>query len=179
MAGNLKTTKLNDGTTSISNEIGNTAWAGLTTPAYCWYSNNESTYKATYGALYNWYAVNTKKLCPTGWHVPTVSDFETFGLYVGDVAVVGGKMKETGLTHWMSPNTGATDEIGFTALPGGFRWYNTGGFISIGYYGEYWSSTEYTTNEAGGIQLHYNSKAVDVYGEPNKKFGFSVRCLKE
>ncbi|MCJ7449862.1 MAG: T9SS type A sorting domain-containing protein [Bacteroidales bacterium] len=178
MAENLRTTKYKDNTL-IPRITDNTAWKDLLTPGYCWYDNDSLAYKSTYGALYNWYAVSTKKLCPTGWHVPTEGDFETFGLYVGDVAVAGGKMKETGLTHWITPNTGATNEIGFTALPGGYRRYTDGVFTSIAYYGEYWSSAEYSTEGAGGAELSYNSNGVSVEGEPNKKYGFSVRCIKD
>jgi uncharacterized protein (TIGR02145 family) len=177
MAENLRTTKYRDNTL-IPRITDNTEWKNLTTPGYCWYNNDSLTYKSPYGALYNWYAVSTKKLCPTGWHVPNEDDFGIFGLYVGGEEVAGGKMKETGFTHWNSPNTGATDELGITTLPGGFRRYNDGVFSSIRYYGEYWSSTEYDTEVAGGVEISYNSSGVSV-GEPNKKYGFSIRCIKD
>jgi uncharacterized protein (TIGR02145 family) len=112
MAKNLKTNKLNDNT-PISKVTDPAAWGTLITPGYSWYYN-ASTLKATYGALYNWYVVNTGKLCPTGWHVPDKSEWETLVIYLGGVDQAGGKMKEEGTLHWTSPNFGATNESGFT-----------------------------------------------------------------
>ena len=103
MAENLRTTKYNDGT-AIPLVTDNTTWANLTTPAYCWYNNDAKTNGSTYGALYNWYSVNTKKLCPTGWHVPNDTEWTTLTTYLGGTAVAGGKLKETGTAHWYSPN---------------------------------------------------------------------------
>jgi uncharacterized protein (TIGR02145 family) len=123
MKGNLKTMKFNYGT-SIPNVTDNTTWAGLTSAAYCWYNNDAATYKTTYGALYNWYAVDVasndgKNVCPAGWHIPSDAEWTTLTDYLGGASVAGSKLKETGTTHWLSPNTGATNESGFTALPGG------------------------------------------------------------
>jgi uncharacterized protein (TIGR02145 family) len=102
MAENLKTTRLNDGTTiPLVND--NTTWYNMTTPGYCWYSNNEATYKNPYGALYNWHVVNTGKLCPTGWHVPTDPEWAILTTFIGGNA---GKLKEKGTIHWQSPNSG-------------------------------------------------------------------------
>jgi uncharacterized protein (TIGR02145 family) len=118
MVENLKTTKYRNGD-PIPNVTGN-AWAALTTGAYCWYNNDAATYKATYGALYNWYAVaDSRNIAPTGWHVPTDAEWTTLTTFLGGESVAGGKLKETGTNHWTSPNTGATNETGFTALPGG------------------------------------------------------------
>src|ERR1035437_4836347 len=99
-------------------------------------------YKAAYGALYNYYTVNTGKICPAGWHVPTDTEWSTLLKYLGGEGVAGGKLKETGLTQWLSPNTGATNESGFTALPGGFLFFD-GTFKYVCYCGVWWSSTEY------------------------------------
>ncbi|MCB9001260.1 MAG: fibrobacter succinogenes major paralogous domain-containing protein [Bacteroidales bacterium] len=140
MAENLKTTHYNDGT-AIPNVTDGNEWAALTTGAYCWYSN-ATAYKDTYGALYNWYAVNTGKLAPTGWHVATDAEWTTLTTYLGGESVAGGKLKETDTTHWASPNTGATNETGFTALPGGYRGRG-GAFGGIGGYGYWWSATEF------------------------------------
>lgn len=142
---NLKTTKYNNGT-PIPNVTSNSDWGNLTTGAYAWYENNEATYKNAYGALYNWYAVNTGNLCPTGWRVPTDAEWTTLANYVGGESVAGGKLKSTRTApdahpRWESPNTGATDEYGFSALPGGYR-SGSGGFSSIGGNGNWWSSTE-------------------------------------
>ncbi len=170
---NLKTTTLNDGT-SIANVTGNSAWSNLTTPGYCWYNNNEIPNKATYGGLYNWYAVNTGKLCPTGWHVSTDDEWLTMEGYLGGATVAGGKLKETGTSHWMSPNI-ATNESGFTALPGGWR-LGTGTFESITGYGYWWTSTESAPN-AFYRKLQYNDDKSFRDTKP-ENYGMSVRCIK-
>lgn len=171
MAENLKTTLYNDNT-SIPLVIDNTAWTNLATPGYCWY-NNDINYKNTYGALYNWYTINTGTLCPLGWHVPTIAEWATLINYLGGFEVAGGKLKETGFTHWNDPNTGATNETGFTALPGNNRSY-TGNFSpNQGVVGQWWSST---SNEAEAM-YNYNSRALVITGE--NRAGSSVRCVKD
>jgi uncharacterized protein (TIGR02145 family) len=130
MAENLKTTRYNDGS-AIPLVTDNTEWNNLTTPGYSWYNNDSATYAQTYGALYNWYTVETGNLCPTGWHVPSDAEWTTLTDYLGGEAIAGGKLKETGTAHWDSPNTGATDETGFTAFPGGNRTKN-GPFSNLG-----------------------------------------------
>jgi len=173
MVGNLKTTKYNDGT-AIPFVTDNTEWFSLTTPGYCWYNNDEAGYKNPYGALYNWHTVNTGKLCPTGWHVPTTYEWTTLTDYLGGESVAGGKLKEADTTHWDSPNTGATNESGFTALPGGS---GTGSF-KIGSLGHYWSSTENSSIEAWSRRMSYDNGG--SYSSRNyKKHGFSVRCVKD
>jgi len=178
MASNLKTTKYNDGT-AITNVTDNTAWSKSSTgAAYCWY-NNDINNKPIYGALYNWYAVNTAKLCPVGWHVPTDSEWTTLTDYLEGLSVAGGKLKETGYTHWTTPNTGATNETGFTALPGGYRGV-FGAFSFIGSYGYWWSSTDYTEFNTGDVwyrHMNYNNSNA-TRGYYDKAYGFSVRCLK-
>jgi len=193
MAENLKTTKYNDGT-GISNVTDDAEWNGLTTDAYCWYNNDAVTYKDDYGALYNWFSVNTGKLCPSGWHVPTDSEWHILALAIDPDAVVGdtetplgGKLKETGTLHWASPNGGATNESGFTALPGGTREDNiTGGYdpssnfegLTIG--GCWWTSTEYSSNIAWYRNLgNVNGTLARLAGtNQSKRFGYSVRCIK-
>lgn len=176
MAENLKTTKYNDGE-AIPNVTDNTTWEALAAGAYCWYDNNEATYKATYGALYNWYAVNTGKLCPTGWHVPSDSELTTLITYLGGESVAGGKLKEVGTTHWHTPNTGTTNSSGFTALPGYGR-NGDGEFCDIGSYGHWWSSTEYSTDDVWSLSMQCtNSNAGIYYGI--KSFGYSVRCVRD
>jgi uncharacterized protein (TIGR02145 family) len=186
MSENLKTTKYNDGTT-IPNVTDNTAWAALTTGAYSDYSNTPGN-STTYGRLYNWYAVDNnattkvasnggKNVCPTGWHIPTDAEWTTLTTYLGGEAVAGGKLKETGLTHWITPNTGATNETGFTALPGGYRGYG-GSYDDVGNYGYWWSSTEYATTYAWNRTMNYDG--ADVYrAGSNKQYGFSVRCVRD
>ena len=174
MAENLKTTKYNDGT-SIPLVTDSTAWKALKTPAYSWY-NNDIANKEIYGALYNWYAVKTNKLCPSGWHVPNDAEWTTLTTYLGDVNVSGGKLKETGTTHWKSPNTGANNSSGFTALSGGYRFFN-GTFFYSGYLGYWWCSEEYNANNAWFRNLSSSSNSVGRY-DYNKNGGFSVRCLR-
>jgi uncharacterized protein (TIGR02145 family) len=175
MAENLRSTKYNDGT-EIPLVTDNTEWSNLSTPAYCWYNNNEATYKDPYGALYNWYTVNTGKLCPTGWHVSTDGEWTIMTEYL-DENYAGGKLKETGTTHWNSPNTGATNETGFNALPGGDR-ATDGKFEFIGYYGNWWSATQINTNNAWYRNMHYNTSYV-YRPDNNLKYGFSVRCIRD
>ena len=158
MAENLKTTKYNDGT-AIPNVTDNTTWSTTTSGAYCDYSNS-SAYSNTYGRLYNWYAVastNPKNVCPTGWHVPTDAQWTTLSTFLGGEGVAGGKLKETSTTHWLTPNTSATNETGFTALPGGYR-NHSGTFGLIGNTGFWWSSTVGGTTFAWYRYIYYNGR---------------------
>jgi uncharacterized protein (TIGR02145 family) len=172
MAENLKSTKLNDGT-DIPFVPDVTLWSGLTTPGYCWFNNDS----VGYGALYNWYTVNTGKLCPEGWHVPTDEEWTILTDYLGGKSVAGGKLRETGTTHWQSPNTGATNESGFTGLPAGYRSYG-GGFNSFKNYGFWWSATEWSSTGAWYRDVYYGYNSVDR-SNSNKKSGANIRCLKD
>ncbi len=175
MVENLKTTKYNDGT-AIPLVTDGAAWSALSTPAYCWYNNDEATYKTTYGALYNWYAVNSGKLSPAGWHVPSDAEWVTLISVLGDTTSAGGKLKEAGTAHWVSPNSGATNSTGFTALPGGSH-YNNGLFYLNGKYGWYLSSTESSSSDAWHVYMQYNTSQIyRITG--SKVIGFSVRCVK-
>jgi len=175
MAENLKTTKYNDGT-SITCITDNLAWAGLTTAAYCWYNNNETTNKNTYGALYNWYAVNTGKLCPIGWHMPSDAEWGELTTYLGTDNIAG-KLREAGNKHWFNPNTGATNESGFTALPGGQR-SEFGVFDFAWWNGLWWTSTGISEQLAYGIWIA--ADLVDVFHSmEDKKQGYSLRCIKD
>ena len=158
-----------------------TAWEGLTTGAWCY--NNNTVNVEIYGKLYNWYAVTDPRgLAPTGWHVPTDVEWTTLSTTLGGESVAGGKMKTTGttgsgLSRWVYPNTGATNESGFAGLPGGYRTffgYDTG----IGYSGYYWSSTEYDAANAWFRLLGMNTGGI-YRGNDNKRYGFSVRCLRD
>ena len=174
MAENMKATKYNDGT-AIPLVTDGMAWSEPT-PGYCFYNNDATTYKNTYGALYNWWTVNTGKLCPAGWHVPTDAEWTTLITYLGGEAVAGGKLKETGRTHWLMWNEGATNESGFTALPGGHR--PEDGFLTIGYAGYWWSSTEWPNNPVAWLRFMDSSPNVTSCYDV-KLDGFSVRCLKD
>jgi uncharacterized protein (TIGR02145 family) len=189
MKENLKTTKYNDGT-GIPLVTDNTIWKGLTTPAYCWY-NNDANNKNIYGGIYNWYAVNTGKLCPSGWHVASSAEWDTLVLTLDPDAqlnmieqstIAGGKLKETGTSHWIYPNP-ATNESGFTALPGGCR-ANVGsdvGFIRINSWGEWYTSTEYSNGTVGERNIRYVNSSIykDNQNISNKWLGLSVRCVKD
>lgn len=173
---NLRTTSYNDGT-PIPHITLTSDWNARTQPAYCWFNNDETANKLTYGALYNWYTTQTGKLCPTGWHVPDDTEWLELTTYLGGDATAGGKLKETGTSHWLAPNTGATDEVGYTARPGGYRRYN-GTFSSLTLLGYWWSVTEALVDHAWERSLQYNSSA-GVRNYSHKRNGFSVRCLKD
>ena len=153
-----------------------TAWASTTSPAYC-YPDNDLNNDGTYGKLYNWYAVEGDSLCPTGWHIPTDAEWTALTNYLGGVDVAGGKMKETGFTHWITPNTGATNESGFTGLPAGIRHLN-GTYSDFGYTGAWWSITPSTISEAWRRSLNYmDDNTLRLANDKN--VGFSVRCVKD
>ncbi len=160
---------------------------------YCY--NNSETNCSVYGGLYQWGeavqylngASNTTSwnpvptgfvigVCPTGWHVPTLNDWNALVAFLGGATVAGGKMKETGLVHWASPNAGATNESGFTGLPGGQRELN-GTFTLLTFDGFFWSSTEAGPNAAYYLKLDYNTASAAISTD-NKAKGFSVRCLR-
>lgn len=177
MAENLKTAKFKDGTI-IPFVNDNNAWANLTTSAACWYNNDVVSNKDVYGALYNWYPVNTGKLCPTGWHVPSDVEWTTLTTYLGGENGTGIMLKEIGTSHWITPNVGATNTSGFTAVPGGARSVNSGIFTNFGFNGCWWSSSEYSTYYAWARYVGYSNIYVGR-SDYNKQYGLSVRCLKD
>jgi uncharacterized protein (TIGR02145 family) len=164
-------------------------WSQLSTGAWCYINNDPST-EAVYGKIYNWYAVAgiynfastfdptlRKKLAPTGWHVPTDDEWTTLTTCLGGENVAGGKMKETGTAHWISPNIGATNASGFTGLPGGFRFVD-GSFTGIGGSGGWWSRLEYDFGQAWDRSLN-NSNFITYRYLRIKKAGNSVRCVRD
>ena len=154
-----------------------TAWAALTTGAWCYY-NNDPANNTKYGKMYNWYAVNDiRGLAPIGYHVPTDAEWTVLTTYLGGTTVAGSKMKEVGTTNWNSPNTDATNMSLFTGLPGGNRDIN-GNYFDVGNYGNWWSSTEYNINTAWGRYL-YNSSGNVQRTNYYKKDGLSVRLIKD
>jgi uncharacterized protein (TIGR02145 family) len=176
MKENLKTTRYKDGST-IPLVSDNTSWSNLTSPGYCWFKNDASTYGGTYGALYNWYSVSTGKLCPDSWHVPTDAEWTMLVTFLGGPNLAGGKMKEQGTSHWISPNVGATNESNFTGLPGAYRDEGGGFYETVGHYGFWWSSTELSSTNAWDRGLRYETNEIRT-GEGYKKVGMSIRCLK-
>ncbi len=182
MAENLKATKLNDGT-AIQLITNNNAWAELTSPGCCWY-NNDINNKEQYGVLYNYYTVETGKLCPDGWHIPTAEEWRILINYLGGSSEAGGKLKKTGTTYWNDPNTGATNETGFTGLPGGFRSQNNGEYYWIKQRAEWWEiGASNPPNEVSLLYLEYDKTNIQRgYPMPvdkARKRGVSVRCIMD
>jgi uncharacterized protein (TIGR02145 family) len=177
MVENLKTTHYRNGA-AITNVTIRTNWNKLTTEAYCWY-NNDPSYKVHYGALYNWFAVNdSRNIAPPGWHVPTEAEWVTLSDYLGGTFYTSGKLKESGLTHWKTPNAGATNSSGFTGLPGGARGFNTGDFQQLYEFGYFWSNTMSNTGEAYNRHLYYNTNIFES-SSSNPRSGNSVRCIRD
>jgi uncharacterized protein (TIGR02145 family) len=190
---NLRVTKYSDGTTiPLDNSGGTTGngsgqtWGYRTTGVRTIYAHSQRKL-ATYGYLYNWYAAkgiatagstSFKRICPTGWHVPTDKEFTTLTTFLGGNNIAGGKMKSTGTTLWRTPNTGATNESGFSGLPGGNR-SDVGRFYDLGLGGVWWSSSESNDYSAWYLFLYsYNGYVYRNYNS-GKGDGLSVRCLRD
>jgi uncharacterized protein (TIGR02145 family) len=185
MAENLKTTKFKNGTLIPFIEETDTGWYWLSTPGYCWYNYDPDNIKVPYGALYNWYVVNTGNLCPTGWHVPSDDEWKTLEMYLNMT------QDEAGGTGWRGTDQGTqlkntsgwneggngTNTGGFTALPGGIG-YSGGEFYGNGSHGFWWSTSENNTTDAWCRSLHCQQGNVNRTYYP-KLYVFSVRCLKD
>ena len=206
MAENLKTTRYNDGS-GIPLVTDSLDWTNLTSPGYCWYKNDESTYKDAYGALYNWYCINTDKLCPEGWHVPTDAEWSTMEIYLQNngynydgildtdnnrstnnkmaksLASTNGWLMVSG-TSGFDGVIGRTDypdkrnASGFTAIAASRR-DNFARFLSNGYNCDFWCSTETGTGTAYNRTMRWNQVDVLRYSAVDKKQGFSIRCVKD
>ncbi|HUV29537.1 MAG TPA: fibrobacter succinogenes major paralogous domain-containing protein [Acidobacteriota bacterium] len=188
MAENLKVTHYRNGD-QIPNVTDGSTWSGLSTGAYCEYDNNPVNV-ATYGRLYNWYAVDdSRNIAPAGWHVPTDEEWKQLEMYLGMSQAEadafgwrgtdeGDKLKEAGTSHWISPNAGATNESGFTALPGGYRSWN-GTFSNLGSSAYIWSSTEYSFSYAWTRGLNYGGSQVLRNVNYSRHHGFSVRFVRD
>jgi uncharacterized protein (TIGR02145 family) len=176
MSENLKTTRYQNG-----DLIGTTTPATLDitneeSPKYQWAYNGNESNVTTMGRLYTFYAVTDNRgLCPTGWHVPSDGEWTTLTNYLGVAA--GGKLKEAGTAHWPSPNTGATNETGFTAIPGGLRSFD-GYFLNFPYFARWWSTSEEWPGVARGRSV-VNSSVNVISNLLDEKDGNSVRCLKD
>ena len=175
---NLKVSKYRNGD-NILTGLSNTAWENTTAGSYAIYDNNP-VYDGLYGKLYNHYAVmDTRGLCPTGWHVPTDGEWTTLETFLGGSSVAGGALKSTATQPtpggWFTPNTGATNSSGFSAGPGGLRFFD-GVFCCDGSYGYWWSSSINGTS-AWVLPLNYN---VNInWHTSSRPHGFSVRCLRD
>lgn len=173
---NLNTTRYRDGTV-IPLITQNSAWANSTTGAYSSYDNNNANV-SIYGALYNWYAVvDSRGLCPAGWHVPTNDEWTTLTTYLGGLIVAGGKMKKEGTEHCLEPNTGADNSSGFTGIGSGVRDIS-GVYASLRQLQYLWSSSEYSPTHGISRKLFYDFPSVSFSGN-YKQSGFSVRCIKD
>jgi uncharacterized protein (TIGR02145 family) len=173
MTENLKTAKYSNGdavpTTTLDISL-------ESAPKYQWVYGNDSTNLATYGRLYTWHTVvDSRNICPTGWHVPSDTEWETLKSFLGGEAIAGGKLKESGTTHWLAPNTGANNETGFTALPGGYRSVN-GAYVVINTSCWFWSASD--NSPLGWGQSLHNTDAILIRWGFNKPAGVSVRCIK-
>jgi uncharacterized protein (TIGR02145 family) len=194
MVENLKTTKYNNGQ-PIPLVTDNTAWFFLSTHGYCWYNNDAPTYKNKYGALYNWYTVNTGKLAPTGWHVPTDAEWTTMENYLiangynYDLSTQNDYLaKSLAATIYWDINTDVEGAIGndlstnnstgFSALPAGSRGGYGGAFDSAGSLAAWWSSSEGDADTACEWSLYYSSSSLSRYFD-NKYDGCSVRCVRD
>jgi len=179
MAENLKTTKFNDGS-AISLVPINVDWSRLILsqkPGYCWFYNDPVTNKVTFGALYNWFTVNTGKLCPTGWHIPSDNEWTTLSNFLGGKSIAYGKLAETGTNHWSPPNAEATNLTGFSAVPGGYRTHG-GDYYSLGTHSFWWSSTPMISTTSNAMSWYIESSILksDYHYMP---YGLSVRCIKD
>lgn len=175
-AENLKTTHYRNGD-PVPDVLNETVWRKLVTGAFCNYDNDNANATA-YGRLYNWYAVSDRRnICPEGWHIPSDQEWYRLTSYLGGEMLAGGKLKESTPGHWLIPNTGATNESGFSALPGGYR-SSRGIFQILDTYAFYWTSTSNSDNTAWSWFLQNDSREVTRI-ENLKTFGFSIRCVKD
>ena len=193
MKENVRVTRYNDGTLIPLDETGGASgtgggqsWSVRNTGARTIYGQNTSSLKI-FGYLYNWYAAkgiaapggtSLKNLCPTGWHVPTDAEWTSLSTFLGGEAIAGGKMKSVGTALWSTPNTGATNESGFTGLPGGLRAEN-GAFRFRLFYGLFWSSTEFDSGNAWNRTLNSGNSGLESEIFDDKRPGYSIRCLKD
>jgi uncharacterized protein (TIGR02145 family) len=177
MGENLKATKYRNGDL-IPNITDGTAWSTLNTGAYCCYDNLSSNC-AIYGNLYNWFVVaDPRNICPVGWHIANNSEWNTFLNELGGSNIAGSKLKETCSNHWISPNLGANNETGLTVLPTGFRLRSAGVFKFIGKYTFFWGSTEGSATIGSEAGFYYDQVVVGL-GYDDKRFGHTIRCIKD
>jgi uncharacterized protein (TIGR02145 family) len=175
MAENLKVTHYRNGD-AIPNVIDDSTWTNLSTGAYCVYDNNES-YAATYGNLYNWYAVDdSRNIAPVGWHVPTNVEWQRLADNLGGIFVAGDKLKDSRAEYWDNPDWAGTNESGFSVLPGGCRVFSSGSYSSMGRGAEFWTSEEFWSDWAWFWWLQTNPN-IHQY-QTRKIGGLSVRCIK-
>lgn len=177
MQQNLKTSHYRNGD-PIPEITDMNQWSTATSGAWCWYNNDSVKYAAVYGKLYNWYAVKDPRgLAPEGWHIPNDVEWTTLSQFLGGDVYAGGEMKETGTSHWATPNTGANNSTGFTGRPGGYRGIE-GSFLDIGVIGLWWGATDFIPDLAFCVNMNSTDAQLPHYFR-NFRFGFSVRCLRD
>jgi len=176
LAENLKTTRYDNGDQIATTSMDIT---GENTPKYQWAFGDDETIASVYGRLYTWHAAtDSRNICPTGWHVPTDQEWEVLKSYLGGDSIAGSKLKEAGTSHWQTPNSGTTNEVGFTALPGGYRNY-LGSFVSLQVSSYLWSSSPNPNpGWSWGQRMYYNDATL-LRGGYYKQAGASVRCLRD
>jgi uncharacterized protein (TIGR02145 family) len=177
MIENLHTTLLNDGT-QIELVGDDLLWNRTISPGYCWYKNDSTTFGITYGSLYNFHTVATGLLCPTGWHVPEISEWETLTTFLGGEDIAGGKLKDYYSSYWQDPNNCIVNNFGFSALPGGKRFGIEGRFDNTGLRGYWWTSSSIDSHFANSISMSNSSKKIDNLAS-GKNDGFNIRCVKD
>jgi uncharacterized protein (TIGR02145 family) len=176
MTENLQTTRYNDGTEIplITDQL---AFYEIKAPCMCWYNNDESANKNGFGALYNWYAVDTKKICPSGWHVPSNEEWATMIEFLGGANIAGGKLKSFGIPNWTSRDAGAQESSGFNVLPAGFRgkgaFYPATKSAAI-----FWTSSVFDDDDAWTRYFQPDTITAGQ-GHGGKYHGFAIRCLKD
>jgi uncharacterized protein (TIGR02145 family) len=177
MAENLKVTRYRNGDL-IPNIMDTAQWSYLPVGAYCNY-NNAPQNSGIYGHLYNWFAVtDSRDIAPKGWHIPTFTEIKALVTYLGGDTIAAGKLKQQGTEYWLSPNTGATNLSGFTALPGGYRFNRGGTFHSMGSNGYWWTTTQSIELYAWSKRIYWYFTHAD-YNHDLKTLGFSIRCIKD
>jgi uncharacterized protein (TIGR02145 family) len=183
---NLQTTHYADGV-PITAITDNATWAASTSGAYAWYSNDRATYGDTYGALYNWYAVSNAHglayfqkngIKEDGWRIPTKTDFDVLATYLGGINIAGGKLKEEGTTHWLTPNAGAVDTYGFAMLPSGRR-FQTGSFSLLTLNGILWTNTPAATGYAYATTMTYDTDNITFSATAPVNLGVVIRCVRD
>jgi uncharacterized protein (TIGR02145 family) len=180
MKENLKVTKYRNGDSIGTTYPDTLDYFSESAPKYQWAYDGNDSIATIYGRLYTWYAItDSRNVCPNGWHVPTVAEWTTLINFLGGASIAHGKLKETGTTHWQSPNSDATNESGFTGLPGGSHWPEINfDYIRIG--GHWWSATSANSYEAWRLMLNYQYMGANtVLSSADKKIGWSVRCLRD
>lgn len=176
LAENLRSTRLNDNE-QIKYFTDSLDWTTTSYSGYCWY-NNDTLLKIPYGGLYNWHSVNTGKLCPIGWHIPSEGDWQALIKRLGGEDITGGKLKVIGTDYWNSPNRGATNSSQFNAVPGGGIFQSH--FWDFGKWSHFWSNTERDSSWITGLNILYSTSSV-ILGKGGKRdqYGLSVRCIKD